>query len=252
MFFVTQLYDLESIMENSIYLGLSRQMVLQTSMDIVANNIANMSTSGFRAQNQVFEEYLSDPRYNEDPLSFVLDRGQYQNTTAGSIEQTGNPLNVAVNGPGFMGVQLPGGETGYTRDGNFYKSTEGILVSTAGYPIMGQGGPMTIPDDAKEIKIDENGVVSSENGTIGQIQVSEFENVHMLRPVGNNAYTTEDAPIPAENTKLAQGFIEGSNVNAVAETTDMIKILRDFQSTQRVLETEHERMRTAIQKLTQV
>ena len=131
-------------MENSIYLGLSRQMVLQTNMDIVSNNIANMSTSGFRAQNPVFEEYLSDPRYNDDPLSFVYDYGQYQMTSPGSLEQTGNPLNVALNGDGFMGVQMPGGQTGYTRDGNFYKTADGTLVNSANFPILGQGGPITI------------------------------------------------------------------------------------------------------------
>ena len=239
-------------MENSIYLGLSRQMALQNNMDIVANNIANMSTSGFRAQNSVFEEYLSDPRYNEDPLSFVLDKGQYQNTTAGSLEQTGNPLNVALNGPGFMGIQLPGGETGYTRDGDFQKREDGTLVSSSGYPILGQGGPITIPPDATEINIDEKGIVSTQSGTIGQLQISEFENVQMLRPIGNNIYTSDAAGIPATETQAQQGFLEGSNVNAVAETTRMIKILREFQSTQKVLESEHDRIRSAIQKLTQV
>lgn len=239
-------------MENSIYIGLSRQMVLQTNMDIVANNIANMATSGFRAQNPVFKEYLSDPRYHDDPMSFVLDHGQYQNTSPGSIEQTGNPLNVAVTGPGFMAIGLPGGQTGYTRDGNFHKGENGELVTTSGYAVLGQGGPITLPADAREIVIDENGVISTENGTIGQIQLSEFENIQSLKPIGNNIYTSEEQGTPAANTRMLQGALEGSNVNAVAETTKMVKILRDFQSTQKVLETEHDRLRSAIQKLTQV
>ncbi len=239
-------------MENSIYLGLSRQIVLQTNMDIVANNIANMNTSGFRGQNPVFEEYVTDPRYNDDPLSFVQDYGQYQITSPGPIEQTGNPFHVALNGPGFMGVEMPGGETGYTRDGNFYKREDGTLVTTAGYPVMGQGGAILIPASASEVKIDERGVVSDQNGTIGQIQVVEFDNEQELEPVGNNLYTTDNGGKPAEKTAVAQGFLEGSNVNSVIEMSRMIEILRDFQSTQKVLETEHERLRGAIQALTQV
>lgn len=239
-------------MENSIYIGLSRQLALKTNMDIVANNIANMSTSGFRGQNPVFQEYISDPRYNDDPLSFVQDYGQYQITSPGPVEQTGNPFNVALNGSGFLGVQMPGGETGYTRDGNFYKQQDGTLVTTSGYPVMGQGGPITIPASATEVNIDEKGVISDQNGVIGQLMVTEFDNEQELVPVGNNLYTSENGGRPAENTVVAQGYLEGSNVNAVVETTRMIEILRDYQSTQRVLQTEHERLRGAIQKLTQV
>ena len=227
-------------------------MVLQTNMDIVSNNIANMSTSGFRAQNPVFEEYLSDPRYNDDPLSFVYDYGQYQMTSPGSLEQTGNPLNVALNGDGFMGVQMPGGQTGYTRDGNFYKTADGTLVNSANFPILGQGGPITIPESSTEINIDELGIISDQNGTIGQLMVVEFDNVQELEAVGNNLYTTDGASKPAENTVVRQGFIEGSNVNSVVEMTRMISILRDFQATQKLLDSEHDRLRSAIQKLTEV
>ncbi len=239
-------------MENSIYLGLSRQMVLQTNMDIVANNIANMNTTGFRGQNPVFEEYLSDPRYADDPLSFVYDYGQYQMTSQGSFEQTGNPFNVALNGPGYMGVEMPDGETGYTRDGNFQKTADGTLVNSSGLPILGSGGPIVIPANATEITIDEKGVVSDQNGPVAQLMIVEFENVQELEPAGHNLYTTDGNSTLAENTTAAQGFLESSNVQPVVEMTRMIEILRDFQSTQKLLEGEHERLRSAIQKLTQV
>ena len=239
-------------MENSIYLGLSRQLVLQTNMDIVSNNIANMNTTGFRAQNPVFEEYLSDPRHADDPLSFVYDYGQYQMTTPGSLEQTGNPYHVGLNGPGFMAVEMPGGQTGYTRDGNFQTRSDGTLVTSAGFPVLGQGGPLLIPASATEISIDEKGVVSDQNGSIGQLQIVEFENVQDLEPVGNNLYKTDSATKPAEETVSQQGFIEKSNVNSVVEMTRMIRILRDFQSTQKLLDNEHNRLRSAIEKLTQV
>lgn len=239
-------------MENSIYLALSKQMVLQTNMDIVANNVANMNTAGYRGLNPVFEEFIADPRYGDDPLSFVYDKGQYENTDAGSLTQTGNPLDVALVGDGFMAVQTRDGGTGYTRDGGFRRNDVGMLVNAEGRAILGQGGPITLPDDATEIKIDQKGVISSQNGQIGQLQIVEFENVQELRAVGGNTYVTEAAPLPAANTVVEQGFIEGSNVQPVLEMTRMIQILREFQGTQKILETEHDRMRSAIQKLSEV
>ncbi len=226
-------------------------MVLKTNMDIVANNIANMNTTGFRGQNPVFKEYISDPRYNSDELSFVYDYGQYQITTQGSFEQTENPFHVALNGPGFMVVQKPNGEIGYTRDGNFQKNTNGELVNSAGFPIMGQGGPIAIPQNATEISIDKRGIVSDQNGSIGQLQIVEFDNVQKLEPTGNNVYISKgEEPKDAEKTVVRQGFLEKSNVNSIVEMTNMIKILRDFKTTQKLLESEHERLRSAVQKLT--
>lgn len=239
-------------MENSIYIGLSRQAVLQSNMAIVSNNIANMNTSGYRAQNMLFEEYISDPRYGDDELSLVYDYGQYQNTDQGSMTQTGNDLNVALEGPGFMAVQMLGGETGYTRDGDFQRTADGTLVNASGLPILGNGGPLIIPADATEVSIDENGVVSTQNGQVGQLQVVEFENVQDLEPVGGNLYRTDGASRPATETRVSQGFLEGANVNPIVETTRMIEILREFQSLRRVLDGEHERLRDAIDKLTRV
>ncbi len=225
-------------------------MVLQTNMNIVSNNIANMNTTGFRGQTPLFEEYISDPMHNGDALSFAYDYGQYQNTSPGSFEQTGNPFHVALEGKGFMAVQMPGGETGYTRDGNFQKMPDGTLTNAAGFPVLGQGGSITIPAGATEVVIDENGVISDQNGSIGQLQIVEFDNEQELEAVGNNLYKSTGGFSPAENTRAQQGFIERSNVNSVVEMTNMIKILRDFQSTQKLLEGEHERLRNAIQKLT--
>ncbi len=238
-------------MENSIYIGLSRQIALRNNMSIVANNIANMNTTGFRGQNPIFKEYISDPRYNGDALSFVQDYGQYKKTAQGSIEQTDNPFNIALNGPGFMAIQAPDGSVGYTRDGNFQKDAQGTLVSSAGYPIMGQGGPITIPSNATEISIDEKGVISDQNGIIGQLQIVEFDNIQQLKPIGNNIYAYDGNTKNAEKTVVKQGFLEKSNVNPITEMTKMIEILRQYQSTQKLLEGEHERLRSAIRKLTQ-
>lgn len=238
-------------MENSIYLGLSRQVVLRDNMDIIANNVANMNTPGFRGQNLLFKEYISDPRGADDPLSFVIDQGQYQVTDPGPLQMTENPLNIAVVGPGFIGVQAPDGKTAYTRAGNFEVGNGGALVTSAGLPVVNSGGsPISIPAGSTEIKIDEKGIISNQDGPIDQIMLAEFNNIQQLDPMGNNLYRTNAPVIPADNTRVRQGFIEGSNVQPVIEMTRMMDTLRSFQSVQQVLQTENDRLRGAIQKLT--
>ncbi len=238
-------------MENSIYLGLSRQVVLRNNMDIIANNVANVNTPGYRAQNLLFAEHISDPSGGDEPLSFVYDKGEYKNTQAGPVHVTGNPLDVSLEGPGFLGVVGPGGQTYYSRAGNFMLSPDGTLMTQAGHPVADSGGsPISIPSNSREIKIDSRGIISNQEGQVGQLMVVEFDNPQSLKPYGDNMYTTDDAPKPSEKTVVKQGQVEGSNVLAVLEVTRMIDTLRNFQSMQNILNTENERMRTAIQKLT--
>jgi flagellar basal-body rod protein FlgF len=238
-------------MENSIYLGLSKQMVLRTDMDIIANNIANMNTTGYRGQNTLFDEYVSKPRGYDDASSFVEDRGQYEVTDPGPISFTGNPLDVSLFGPGFMGVQGPTGEVMYTRAGDFQRSAEGILTTSAGYPVADPGGAnIVIPAGSTEVKIDERGFVSNQDGTVGQIQIAEFADLQDIKPFGHGLYMTDQAPLPPENTRMKQGQLEGSNIKPVVEMSRMIETLREFQTVQNILKSENDRLRGAIQKLT--
>ena len=239
-------------MENSIYLGLSRQVTLRTNMDIIAQNVANMNTTGYRGQNTLFQEYLSKPRGYDDPLSFVNDEGQYQITSPGPLRQTGSQLDVAVVGPGFISVQAPSGEIEYTRDGNFSMDPSGILVTQAGFPVASAGGGnIVIPPDTKSVKIDEKGNVYSDDGALGQIGIFEFENVQQLEQRGNNLYAIVGGNAnPATESRLKQGHLEGSNIKPVVEMTRMIETLREYQTVARVMERENERLRSAIQKLT--
>lgn len=242
-------------MENTIYVGLTKQIALKNKMDIVANNIANMSTPGYRAQNMVFTEFIEKPPRSpdtppQDPLSMVLNYGHYQNTAPGPLEMTGNQLDVAVQGPGYLGVQTEGGEIMYTRAGNFQINAEGTLVTGTGLPVANEGGaPIVIPDDAREIAIGEDGSVATEEGEIARLMVVEFDNVQELEAVGGGLYKSEAPGIPAEATRVLQGMLEGSNVNPVIEMTRMIDTARAYQSTQRMLQSEHERQRTMIQRL---
>ncbi len=236
-------------MENSLYVGLSSQVVLRNNMNIIANNVANMTTPGFRAQNLIFQEVVEDPRYMKEDISMVLDYGQYQKTDPGPISQTGNPLDVSLVGPGFMGIVTPDGVQ-YTRAGNFAMTAEGILVNALGMPVAGEGGgEITIPTDAQNIYIDRNGAISTDDGQVGKLMVVEFTNEQTLDPAGNGLYINEQGGQPAEKTTVLQGSLEGSNVQPVVEMTRMIDVLREYQAVQNIMRSEHDRMRTAIQRL---
>ena len=236
-------------MENSIYVGLSKQIVMRENMNIIANNVANMSTPGYRGQNMVFTEYIENPRYMKEDISMVLDYGQYQKTDAGPVKTTGNSLDIALIGSGFIGVQTPAGIQ-YSRAGNMGMTQEGVLVNSLGMRIADVGGgDITIPADSKEILIDRTGVVSTEQGQIGQIMIREFASDQDLNPAGNGLYTTTAAPQEPRNTQVLQGKLEGSNVQAVVEMTRMIEVSREYQAVQNMMISENERLRTAIRKL---
>src|SRR6202012_3883269 len=124
-------------MENALLIGLSRQAVLERQIDVVANNIANVNTSGYKADKSLFEEYLNTPAHEDNfvggarRVSFVQDRGTYRDMTQGPLEETKNPLDVAINGSAFLTVQTPGGER-YPRDGNLHINNQGQLVTASG------------------------------------------------------------------------------------------------------------------------
>lgn len=236
-------------MENSLYIGLSGQMALDEKMSIIANNVANLGTPGFRAQNMVFSEYLTQPRGMKESMSMVLDYGQYEVTDPGPVKTTGNPLDIALIGPGFLGVATPSGVQ-YTRAGNMSMTPDGILVNARGVPMASAGGgTITIPATAKNVYIDQKGNVSTDEGQAGQLMIAEFTDLQKISPAGNGLYTTTETPIPAEKTTLVQGKLEGSNVQAVVEMTRMIDVSREYQMVQRLMQNEHDRIRGAIEKL---
>jgi len=206
-------------MENSLYIGLSKQVVLRENMDIIAQNVANVNTPGYRAQNMVFSEYISDPRHMEE------DRG-------------------------FLGIQTPGGEIQYTRAGNLTLDQDGKLVNARGMAVMDDGGAeINIPQNAREVYIDKRGAISTEQGQIANLMIMEFGNTQELNPAGNGLYETDAQPIPSETTAVNQGYLEGSNVQAVVEMTRMIDVLREYQAVQNIMKSEHERMKGANQRL---
>lgn len=236
-------------MENTTYVGLSKQRAVEVAMGITANNIANMNTPGYRAQNPVFAQYLFKTKGDLDTLIMPYDYGQYQNTLAGPVRQTGGKLDVALEGPGFIGVKGPNGETMYTRAGNFQRDAEGVLLTASGFPVMGDGGEITLPENSQQLSIAKDGTLSTPEGEIGKLMIVEFANPQDLSPVGNLLYKSSSAGEPSERTTVTQGALEGSNVDPIVEMTQMIKISRTFQQIQALMNKEDERQRSGIQKM---
>src|SRR4029077_4658 len=151
-------------MENTLLVGLSRQMVLERQMDVVANNVANINTNGFKADRSLFEEYLRSPAHEDNfvrsdgRVSFVQDRGTFKDFAAGSTELTKNPLDISIDGRGFLAVQTPAGER-YTRDRRPELHNQGHVVSARGNLVLGTSGPIVFQPTYKQINIAADGNV---------------------------------------------------------------------------------------------
>lgn len=239
-------------MENIGYIALSQQLALQQQMEMTANNLANMSTPGYKAQHTLFSEYLTDPQGGV-AIHQASNAGSYRDLANGSLTQTHNPFDLAMQAEGFFAIQTPEGIR-YTRDGSFTLNNERQLVNKSGFAVLnGNDEAISVPADATQIRITEDGEITSEFGTIGRIKVVEFGDKQALNRLGDNLFDAGDqAEIAIEQPRMVQGAVENSNVNPVLEMNKMIEVLRSYQMTQRILQTDHERIRNAVQKLTSV
>lgn len=246
-------------MENPSYILLSQQSGLRRQMDVIANNLANTNTTGFKAERLMFAEYMvskaSNPLTsgNGARISFVGQAGTLADTREGALQVTGNQLDMAIAGPGYFTVETPGGPR-YTRDGRFELDGQGRIVNREGLPILNRAGqPLTVPAGVTRIEVSNSGRLTSDKGDVGELGLVKFENDMALRKIGGNLYETDAAPQPVDaTTRIQQNMVEASNVQSILEVSNMIEIQRRYQASQRMLEAEHDRARTAIQKLTRV
>lgn len=244
-------------MDISSYVLLSQEQALRRRLDVTANNLANMNTVGFKREQPVFREYVEKTDSAVKPAkqtSFVLDYGAVHDISAGAFQVTGNPLDVMIDGPGYLAVEAPGGGTAYTRAG-FVKVLEtGELATSGGQRLLGEGGkPITVsPEDAGKLSISSDGTVSGANGPIGRLTVTVFDEANM-DPRGDGMFNgTSGRELTAAETSLKSGGVEGSNVNAITETTDMIEILRAYQTSQHISDNMADMRKQAIDRLGRV
>jgi flagellar basal-body rod protein FlgF len=240
-------------MENISYIGLSQQMALHHMMEVTANNMANMNTPGFKSQNVLFKEYLNKTKEDGEKISQVEDYGTYRDVNQGTMTQTSNKLDFAVQGDGYFAVQTATGIK-YTRDGSFSLNSKGEIVTKNGEQVMSDSNSaLTVPQNSTQIEITESGTVSTEKGSVGKLKLVNFSNPQSLIPVGNNLYETKGvAEQPVANPHIVQGMLENSNVQPILEMNKMIEIMRLYQSAQNMLMTDHDRIRSMVQRLTRV
>ncbi|MBL8362298.1 MAG: flagellar basal-body rod protein FlgG [Rubrivivax sp.] len=234
----------------------------QTKLDAISNNLANVATNGFKRGGVVFEDLMyqnirpagaATSEQSQLPTGLQLGLGTRvaattRNFNQGTLQQTGNNLDVAIKGNGFFQITLPDGTTGYTRDGSFQLDANGALVTAAGHPV--QPG-ITIPNNALAIAIAADGTVNvtvpgqAAPRNVGQLQTATFANPAGLDPRGGNLYAETaasgqpQAGAPGSNAlgTLQQGFVEGSNVNVVEELVSMIATQRAYELNSKAIQT---------------
>lgn len=225
-------------MSNTLTIALTRQMAMEHKMDVLANNLANASSTGFKSEQLLFVEYLSKPDENGS-ISLVQDLSVIRNYGQGPLRKTNNPLDVAVNGKGWFAVDTPQGRF-YTRDGAFRLDASGQLVTGNGDLVLNRSGePIVFTPDETNIEIAKDGTISTSAGRKeGRLGVFTFADENVLKKAGGNLYSTLETPQKAIDATVVQGMIEQSNVQSIIEITNMIAALRAYQSAQKIIDSE--------------
>ena len=242
-------------MDNSFMVGLSAQQVLRMRMDTTANNLANMTTAGFKVEHVVSRELSEKPATasdNPQEIAFTDAWMLQRDFSTGPLERTGNALDFAIEGDGFFAVQTPAGEA-YTRDGRFNLNDRGEIVTRNGEVVLGEGGPITVDPEGGPLSVSRDGAISQDNVVLGEVRVVAFQTQGALERVGNNLWKeTDQQTTAATDVRVASGFVEGSNVNAVLELTEMIEVSRAYTSIAKMISQADELRGTSIDKLAKV
>ncbi|MGE5478056.1 MAG: flagellar basal-body rod protein FlgF [Bacteroidales bacterium] len=240
-------------MENTSYIALSRQNALWRQMDVVANNMANTNTPGYKSQHMMFREFLVDTRSSAratgTKLSFVQDTALLRDTREGALTKTDNPLDVGIHGEGYFQIETQAGMR-FTRNGHFRLDEGGMLVNTEGFAVMDKNdNPIIFAPNETQISINGDGSVATENGVVANLKVVRFANEQNLRNSGDGLYETTEQPETMQRPQVAQGMMEESNVQPVLEITKMTELLRQYQAAQSMIDKEHDRTIKAIETL---
>jgi flagellar basal-body rod protein FlgF len=242
-------------MDSPGYIILSRLALQNRATQVLAHNLANADTPGFRALRPVFGEFIQ--RQDQGgvppggrPVAFVQDRATWREMDLGSMQVTGNPLDAAITGDGFFAVETPRGER-YTRAGRFSLGEGGRIVDMEGNPVLNtDGAPIAASPNDTRLEIMGDGTVRSENGVLGRLRVVRFDNPQTLRAEGDRLFEAAGAEAqPVERPGIRQGVLEGSNVRPIIEMTRLTAELREFQFAAQFAEKEGERLSTAVERI---
>ncbi|BBF91848.1 flagellar basal-body rod protein FlgF [Blastochloris tepida] len=249
-------------MENTSLIGLSRQVALRRELDVIANNLANLTTTGFKSERVLFEEYLMPVARDESfqnpdaSVSYVQDRATAHDHTPGALRTTGNPLDLAIDGDAFFTVQAPDGER-YQRSGSFQINSDGELVSQEGYQVLGESGPIRFEPTDTDITIASDGTISIVNATgtqtRGKLKLARFSDRNGLEKDSVSTWRTgQAAEAPLSTTRVVQGAVEQSNVQAIAQIARMMEVTRSYASLAALLKSGDDLRQDAIKTLAEV
>ncbi|HUZ12681.1 MAG TPA: flagellar basal-body rod protein FlgF [Caulobacteraceae bacterium] len=242
-------------MDNSIYVSLSRQITLQRELDITANNLANVDTTGFKFEELMTSADPAGPAASagvSGPVIFVASDGVARDFTQGPLTQTGAPLDLAISGQGFFEISTSSGPR-YTRDGRFKLDPTGRIVTQDGDPVQGDGGTIVIDPTKGAVSISATGIVSQAGQTVAKLALVSFADLSALSKDGSGLYSNVSnlTPTPAAGALVRQGMLEGSNVEPVVQITRLIEISRAYEAVTNLINATSALSKTAIQQLGQ-
>jgi flagellar basal-body rod protein FlgF len=232
-------------MSGGTYVAASGALLQQMRLDLLTNNLANASSPGYKADKPIFRlpqedldsavEGAQNPALRQSLSPYAPPFDSVIDFSAGALKQTGNPLDVAIVGPGFFAVDTPDGEQ-YTRKGSFVIDADGTLTTPDGNAVLGEGGPINV--EGSQIIIDESGNITADGSVAGRLKLVTFDQPQLLEKTGDALFTSKDPDNPpqsGEDISLSQGYLELSNVNAVRTMTQLIETTRIFESYQKVI-----------------
>ncbi|OYU70844.1 MAG: flagellar basal-body rod protein FlgF [Alphaproteobacteria bacterium PA2] len=244
-------------MDNALYVGLSRQMTLRRELDIVANNIANADTTGFKVESLLVKTAPSAPARTQDgpkPVKFALDVGVARDFTPAALHATSAALDLGIDGPGFFKISTTGGER-YTRNGHFRMDDTGKLVNQAGQAVLDEGGgEITLDPQKGAVSIATDGTISQGEERVGKVAVVKFDSLSALDKSGDNLYRnlSNQQPQPLTTAVVRQSMLENSNVNSIAEITRMIEVTRAYESMAKMMDSTAELSRRSVERMGRV
>jgi flagellar basal-body rod protein FlgF len=226
-------------------------MVVGRNMDVLANNLANMSTTGYKGEQAIFQAYLKAGPDGQK-VAYVKTIETIRDLKQGDLTPTGNTLDTGIDGNGYFAVSTANG-TQYTRNGRFSLNAQRQLVSLAGDPVLDdRGAPITIPVGSGRITITESGTIDTDVGPIAKLGLSSFTNPQQLTSTSAGLFSTTTPPTPDTTSKIHQGVIESSNIQPIIAMTQLLKLQGAYGDTQNVLQTEDTRLKNAVDKLSKV